>query len=240
MAFLDVYGFSSLVSEHARIAKAEDGNPSTIDEAVLQRSLQAAITACKDRLHGALPGDVTFTAVSDCVFLTNRLPPLSDDFYGALKSLQNSVSRIRIIADHFLSAGFLLRGGVALGDDVVVDNDVVLGESVIRAVRYEGQFRAPLIYFPVRELRSELRRFPALQHSLFRAEAPDVQDREGGTVRTNIILPNNRAALLDYLDRKYSFHAALGVPNVATALAHAIALARNVGVDDDQEFEAGR
>ena len=108
VAFLDVLGFSSLVTSAASC-------PSDLEELQELVSLLSSVVPYLDQgVSKTVPVHLIpeHTYISDSIILS---APLKDDAMKSYNGLNILVMRCIQLTHHFLKAGYLLRGGISTG-----------------------------------------------------------------------------------------------------------------------------
>lgn len=118
VAYVDVLGFSELVDQSKKGAEARKKLGDLVDKL-------ANAVPCFDRHVGAnvpknhIPDHIY---ISDCIVLSVILDDKADKTYDGLSIL---VMRVIQLVQWFLEAGYLVRGGVAIGPVWHCDNNIV-------------------------------------------------------------------------------------------------------------------
>lgn len=143
VAFIDILGFKALVEEAAICVEAS-GRLSR-----LVKVLETAVPAlnCKVKKDAAylIPDHIY---ISDCIILS---APLEDESRKDYSGLDAVVMRVIQLSHVFLDAGYIIRGGVAIGDVWHFKNNIV-GPAYQEALDIEKTWRRPLGWFCPKEL----------------------------------------------------------------------------------------
>ena len=213
VAYLDVYGFSALVAQ-ATSTRHADASTKISD-------IEIRLGDCFEQINeNSQSLKFDFFGISDCVFLVRDLDLSSHS--TAIKSLSAAKDAIRLALAVFASRGFDVRGGVAIGKVTRTGTNILLGDPVIRAVRIEGSFRAPLVCLPVAELSkvSDLQRNAV--DTVFCEPTVIVKTTSAGRTRAHVFPPHGAAALgADYRVKLEQYYCE-GPPNVALGYEEAL------------------
>lgn len=117
VAFLDILGFTDLIKEQGHEAEIL-----AVFEHLRSRASQAE--------RASKAGRVQFTAFSDCIVVSDEL----QDGFGALRI----AAYVAYLAQDLLARGFLVRGGLTVGD-LYHRNGTVFGPAMIDAYALESK-----------------------------------------------------------------------------------------------------
>lgn len=137
VAFIDVLGFKSLV-ERAVIERSK------LDEMQdLVNLLSGSLSYLNSSVSSRVPVDLipTHTYISDCIILS---APLSAPHYPVYRGLSVVVMRVIQLMHMFLGRGYLIRGGIAIGD-VWHTGDNVVGPAYQEAYGIECDVGVPCV-----------------------------------------------------------------------------------------------
>jgi hypothetical protein len=230
VAFLDVYGFSSIVAECSKKGAQAALNGRRSEAATYQpladvhQRLKEAIDEGRRRLSTSYPSTATL-AVSDCIFLV--APIATTDSTAAVNSMIAAINSTCVVLTAFTTYDFIMRGGVACGPGVFFDKatGTLLGAPVLRAVAYEKALPPPLVWLPEKELLSVDERVSSdVSRTLFKDAPTIAETRDGGLLSTRVILPLEEDAFRLRVGELYLEHVVRGVDTVARSLRDALSI----------------
>lgn len=137
VAFIDVLGFSSLVT-----SAASDSNALT-ELQMLVNTLSSAVPYLDQGVSKTVPVHLIpeHTYISDSIILS---APLKDDAMKNYNGLSLVVMRCIQLTHHFLKAGYLLRGGISTGK-VCHNKSNIVGPAYQEAYELEHKGNHPCI-----------------------------------------------------------------------------------------------
>ena len=132
VVFLDVFGFSSMVTSR--------DNSKLLGQ--LRNSYEAVF-----KMDFWNENIVKSFAFSDNIYLVFPINKKGDN----LSILQKCIDAVSQMQNSFVVEGLPLRGGIAYGS-VYFENNLLLGETVLRAYHYEQLLHIPLVLLPACEI----------------------------------------------------------------------------------------
>jgi hypothetical protein len=137
VAFIDVLGFKALVNKSASDSSslAQLGN--------LVELLSSAVPSLDKTVDTSIPQHLIpkHIYISDCIILS---APLKDEDRASYDGLQILVMRVIQLSHFFLSAGYLVRGGISVGKVWHTDSNIV-GPAYQEAFNLEQEETAPIV-----------------------------------------------------------------------------------------------
>ncbi|MEW6194238.1 MAG: hypothetical protein AB1521_03660 [Bacteroidota bacterium] len=192
--YFDIYGFSSLVSKNE--------SPNNLVVSILDIWDFIKINIVPKR--NCIP-----YLFSDCGFL---FYPHSDNFEKT-EFLTDIFDDIKEILHAYLKKNFFLRGAIAYGD-IHYTNNLILGDAVVRAVKYESEYcPGPFIMFPTKEC-YDFFKYDEHFIKLFHEDVIILKHRDQ-LMESLIILPADKKLYLDQIESKISEYSRNGPHNYA-------------------------
>jgi hypothetical protein len=187
LAFLDVYGFSSLVTgtDNSQVA----GSLLKIHDKILD--------------HLARLGHHQF--FSDSIFLFAEHDRHNHD--SSDESLKRIISSVRDVISEGVNLNLFFRGSVAYGQ-ITIGPGIILGTPILRAVQREQSLAYPTVVIPVAELR-----LGSPEITL----PTTIVETKSGILDAAVILPSARANLKEKAVQRASETRVTGPDTVALA-----------------------
>lgn len=137
VAFIDVLGFSMLVDNSVHAVSAREELQSLVD------MLETSIPLLNNGVCSTVPARLIpkHTYVSDSIILS---APIADPEFKHYSGLDILIMRCIQLSHRFLGAGYLLRGGIAVGNVWHSDGNIV-GPAYQEAYRLEATGENPCI-----------------------------------------------------------------------------------------------
>lgn len=193
LAYLDVYGFSSIVMS--------DPNPSHVLEKLFYAHNQLKSTL--DEHYR----DILFFYFSDSIGLV-----LPSEKKLDVKKFKYFIDCVTHTLQTFLENDFQLRGAITYGN-LSFCNNLLIGEPVIKAATLEKSIRSPVVVIKAVDIKEIMNLKPISVNLPFF----DLETREGGLSKYAIIIPYKIVEYLRIAQNKYDIHVLNGPPIVARA-----------------------
>lgn len=198
--FLDIYGFSSIVESWA----IERESDPTYTEGVecLISAQQSAIS-----VHSSGPCVPQIFKFSDSLFLFYEVAPGEDKYIV----LEKCFEQIKTVMSIYATEGLPLRGGIAYGK-VWWTQELLIGQPVFKAYKYEQEIPAPVVWLPAHECRSH-------PHSIIPDSiAPyfkEITKKDGSPVLGVPLMPYDISAFAKLVNDMYLKYVILSEPSGA-------------------------
>jgi|GEM_PF-1653547 len=194
VVFFDIYGFSTLINT--------EKNKKPIIKKLLSiwrklEKLYSHTKACK------------LYFFSDCGFILFPFSKGKDDDSIISDVFENIIN----LLDIYLDNDFFIRGAVACGE-VFYNDNILVGDSVVRAVKYESEYcPGPFIMLPVKEMDNL---FKSEDHFIRIYKEENLISKNGSQLMESILLfPANKKKYLDKIESNFKIYARYGPHNYA-------------------------
>lgn len=215
VAYFDVYGFSALVENTSR------QKPSTSAEENEFLEIEIRLQSCVEQIRDAAKAmRLDFFGISDCIFLV--CPVEISTFASALQSLETAKAAIIASITIFHDCGLDVRGGISIGNVSMQPGSILIGKPVIRAVRLEQSFDAPLVYLPLKELSALNEYARKAVQVVFTDDPITVKDKKFGQQTAYVFTILDKTAMLRNYKNKYESYLINGPSKVAASYEVAI------------------
>lgn len=137
VAFIDILGFKALVNDAVQ-------NPNSLYELdELIKLLESAVPTFDEKVEENVPRHLVpkYLYISDCIIIS---APLSDENMLSYNGLEIVIMRVIQLTHHFLSKGYLIRGGISVGK-VWHTNSNIIGPAYHEAYLLEAQGNEPIV-----------------------------------------------------------------------------------------------
>jgi hypothetical protein len=185
VCYFDIYGFSEVVRD-----KGEDVAISLLE---IWQWIGTNIKRSTNFVY----------LFSDCGFLHYPI----NNGKTVIDLVHECIEDVELLLDQFMDHDFFIKGAIAIGNTYYNEN-VLIGTSVIDAVRYAENCLAPFVVFPICELEKGLT-LHQIQSEVKRIRIIPTKDRRG-TMRSCIIFPSDIQQFCEKIRSRSDFYLTKG------------------------------
>lgn len=166
VVYMDIYGFSATVNK--------------LGAKVVLKKMEKIIREFRSSLSGSYfhPSPKLYH-LSDSVFLlypSSTSATENEKYANMIEVQKRCIEDTELLLNIYAKNGFIARGGIAYGK-VIINNDNLVGEPIIRAVNYEHIMPTPFVLFPRIEMQDVIR-------------CDYIRVKDGGVIWGKVITPS--------------------------------------------------